>query len=137
MPLDNPCVKQFEQVFKMLSEGRPERKMIELSPLQYAYEFKKVAQSLKIEAAASITRGSGARVDRAIRLRGRPQIQNHGRWEAPRSVDRYEKQSMSNRVWTCLTERQQRFFEAFKENVWGAIVFDKFPEGFDQAIGSP
>jgi hypothetical protein len=126
--LDNPDIQFLNPLFEKWSRRPSEEKLVGLSYMEFYRIFTATALKLQVGLMASMGRGSGASIDRALKRRSLQEVQRQGRWKAAKSVTRYDKMNRLNHSWIALSELQRRHFTMCQAKLEKAILYGALPE---------
>ena len=109
-------------IWELLKQRPCEEPLFGCNYIDFCRLLADCAQRLGVSAVSYQMRHSGASIDRAHSLRSIESIQKRGRWQAQRSVRRYEKQGRINESWSTLTDKQQQYFRRCEESLKEVIL---------------
>ena len=110
------------RVYQVLSEKGSGEALFGCSYLDFASALASACRRLNLKVVGYQMRHSGASMDRADGSRSLEAVQKRGRWQAQKSVRRYEKHGRLNESWKSLSASQQSYFEKCEKLLEGVIV---------------
>ena len=97
-----------EAIYQLLSKRpQPSERLLDWSYREYVSVFRRACAHLGWPVVPYQGRHTGASADRAENRRTQEQVMKRGRWQALRSVRRYEKAGRVNQAWRDLDTNDQ------------------------------
>ena len=125
--LDNPRIKFLEPILEALHNKSPQLHIVDMQYPAFHRLFTQASRDLGLDLVPYLARHSGASIDRATGFRSLAEVQRMGRWQAPRSVRRYEKMGRLNDTWRSLSVKQQSYFELYERSLIPAVTHGLLP----------
>ncbi|CAK0895503.1 unnamed protein product, partial [Prorocentrum cordatum] len=107
IPLDSRRFVWMDSVCRVLSRRRGSDRLLGWTYREYVSVFRRACARLGWAVVPCQGRRAGASADRAEGLRTQEQVMKRGRWQALRSVRRYEKAGRVNQAWNELSREGQ------------------------------
>ncbi|CAK0910262.1 unnamed protein product, partial [Prorocentrum cordatum] len=107
IPLDSCRFVWMDSVYRAVSRRRGSDRLLGWTYREYVSVFRRACARLGWAVVPCQGRRTGASADRAEGLRTQEQVVKRGRWQALKSVRRYEKAGRVNQAWNELSRKDQ------------------------------
>ena len=129
MLLDSPWLQWLGPALTILNEGDPTQPLFNFSYPQFLHHFRKARQELRLKDVVPYqARHSGPSIDRARGLRSQVEVQKRGRWQAAKSMARYERAAKLARTWQELSASQRQLFTECEKYIEEIVLGRPYPE---------